>query len=54
MESQSLVGFLDEETMQNHSGIMSKSQFWTRNMQKMVKRRDLNMSGPAKASPGGP
>jgi len=34
--------------MQNHLYISSKTQFWSRNVRNLTKRRDLVMSGPAK------
>ena len=39
--------------MQNHLKISSKSQFWIQNMRNWTKTLTLDMSGPAKASPGG-
>ena len=39
--------------MQNDFEITSKSQFGTRNVRNLTKSRHLDMSGPAKASPGG-
>ena len=39
--------------MQNHLEISSKTLFWTRNVLDWTKSRDLDMSGPAKTSPGG-
>ena len=39
--------------MQNYLEITSKSQFGIRNVGNWTKSRNLDMSGPAKASPGG-
>ena len=39
--------------MQNHSEITSKTKFGTRNVRKLTKTLTSDMSGPAKASPGG-
>jgi len=41
------------KTMQNHYEITSKTQFWTRNVANWTESRHLDMSRPAKASPGG-
>ena len=41
------------KTMQNHVEITSTSQLWTRNVRSWTKSLNLDMSGPAKASPGG-
>ena len=41
------------KAMQNHYEIMPKSHFYIRNVRFLMKSRDLNMSGPAKASSGG-
>ena len=41
------------KAMQNHLEISSKTLFWTRNVPNWTKSRDLDMSGPAKTSPGG-
>ena len=43
------------KTMQNHMEITSKTLVWIRSVRNLlVKSRDLDMSGPAKASPGVP
>ena len=39
--------------MQNDYEITSKSQFWIRSVRRWTNSRNLDMSGPAKASPGG-
>ena len=39
--------------MQNHLEISSRTLFWTRNVPNWTKSRELDMSGPAKTSPGG-
>ena len=41
------------KTMQIHYEITSEFQAWTRNVRTWNKSRDLDMSGPAKTSPGG-
>ena len=41
------------KTMQNHLEISAKTLFGTRNVPNWTKSRDLDMSGPAKTSPGG-
>ena len=42
------------KTMQYHLEMISKSQFWIRSVQNLMKSRGLDVPGPAKASPGGP
>ena len=42
------------KAMQNHLEIQSKSQFWTRSVRNWTKSLTSVLSGPAKASPGGP